>query len=247
MSEPLTNSAIPSGSAISTDALESTQTQAPSAAVQQSGTACGEPVCNTQADLPSQAQTAGEPHPVPFSARDLHFMKLAQAAAEEARAAGEVPVGAVLVRGDEVIAKGFNHPIGAHDPSAHAEMVALRAAAQFVENYRLPGCELYVTLEPCLMCAGAIMHARIARVVFGARDLKTGACGSVVDAFANPQLNHHTTVVGGALESECADALRSFFAERRRASREARKAREASASDDSSEAAGNEPRPVEPL
>jgi tRNA(adenine34) deaminase len=151
-------------------------------------------------------------------------MKLAQAAAEEARAAGEVPVGAVLVRGDEVIAKGFNHPIGAHDPSAHAEMVALRAAAQALENYRLPGCELYVTLEPCLMCAGAIMHARIARVVFGARDPKTGACGSVVDAFANPQLNHHTAVVGGALESECAAALKSFFADRRRTVREARDA-----------------------
>ncbi|NPT38993.1 tRNA adenosine(34) deaminase TadA [Paraburkholderia xenovorans] len=154
--------------------------------------------------------------------RDRRFMALAQAAAEEARAIGEVPVGAVLVRGDEVIAKGFNHPIGAHDPSAHAEMVALRAAAQAVENYRLPGCELYVTLEPCLMCAGAIMHARIARVVFGARDPKTGACGSVVDAFANPQLNHHTTVTGGVLESECGAALKAFFAERRRASREAR-------------------------
>jgi tRNA(adenine34) deaminase len=151
-------------------------------------------------------------------------MALAQAAAEEARAAGEVPVGAVLVRGDEVIAKGFNHPIGAHDPSAHAEMVALRAAAQIAQNYRLPGCELYVTLEPCLMCAGAIMHARIARVVFGARDPKTGACGSVVDAFANPQLNHHTAVIGGVLESECGAALKSFFAERRRASREARAA-----------------------
>ena len=160
----------------------------------------------------------------PVSERDRRFMALAQAAAEEARAAGEVPVGAVLVRGDEVIAKGFNHPIGAHDPSAHAEMIALRAAAQAVENYRLPGCELYVTLEPCLMCAGAIMHARIARVVFGARDPKTGACGSVVDAFANPQLNHHTTVIGGVLESECGAALKSFFAERRRASREARAA-----------------------
>ncbi|WP_429249925.1 tRNA adenosine(34) deaminase TadA [Paraburkholderia sp. GAS333] len=158
------------------------------------------------------------------SERDRRFMALAQAAAEEARAAGEVPVGAVLVRGDEVIAKGFNHPIGAHDPSAHAEMIALRAAAQAVENYRLPGCELYVTLEPCLMCAGAIMHARIARVVFGARDPKTGACGSVVDAFANPQLNHHTTVSGGVLEAECGAALKSFFAERRRASREARAA-----------------------
>ncbi|MFM0071604.1 tRNA adenosine(34) deaminase TadA [Paraburkholderia sediminicola] len=158
------------------------------------------------------------------SERDRRFMALAQAAAEEARAAGEVPVGAVLVRGDEVIAKGFNNPIGAHDPSAHAEMIALRAAAQAVENYRLPGCELYVTLEPCLMCAGAIMHARIARVVFGARDPKTGACGSVVDAFANPLLNHHTTVTGGVLETECGAALKSFFAERRRASREARAA-----------------------
>ena len=163
--------------------------------------------------------------PAPLvSERDRRFMALAQAAAEEARAAGEVPVGAVLVRGDEVIAKGFNHPIGAHDPSAHAEMIALRAAAQAVENYRLPGCELYVTLEPCLMCAGAIMHARIARVVFGARDPKTGACGSVVDAFANPQLNHHTTVTGGVLETECGASLKSFFAERRRASREARAA-----------------------
>jgi tRNA(adenine34) deaminase len=160
----------------------------------------------------------------PVPERDRRFMALAQAAAEEARAAGEVPVGAVLVRGDEVIATGFNHPIGAHDPSAHAEMIALRVAAQAVENYRLPGCELYVTLEPCLMCAGAIMHARIARVVFGARDPKTGACGSVVDAFANPQLNHHTTVTGGVLETECGAALKSFFAERRRASREARAA-----------------------
>lgn len=167
------------------------------------------------------------------SERDRRFMALAQAAAQEARAAGEVPVGAVLVRGDEVIAKGFNHPIGSHDPSAHAEMVALRAAAQAVENYRLPGCELYVTLEPCLMCAGAIMHARIARVVFGARDPKTGACGSVVDAFANLQLNHHTTVSGGVLEDECGAALKSFFAERRRASREARAAaRAAEAGDD---------------
>jgi tRNA(adenine34) deaminase len=175
-----------------------------------------------------------------FSERDLHFMTLAQAAAEEARAAGEVPVGAVLVRGDEVIARGFNHPIGAHDPSAHAEMVALRAAAQSLENYRLPGCELYVTLEPCLMCAGAIMHARIARVVFGARDPKTGACGSVVDAFANPQLNHHTTVLGGALEDECGAALKSFFAERRRALRDARAARA------TPENAVIEPGPAEP-
>jgi tRNA(adenine34) deaminase len=160
----------------------------------------------------------------PVNERDRRFMRLALAAAEQARAAGEVPVGAVLVRGDEVIETGFNHPIGAHDPSAHAEMAALRAAAKAVGNYRLPGCELYVTLEPCLMCAGAIMHARIARVVYGAHDPKTGACGSVVDAFANGQLNHHTSVVGGVLEAECGDTLRSFFAERRRASREARRA-----------------------
>ncbi len=156
--------------------------------------------------------------------RDRHFMSLARAAAEQARAVGEVPVGAVLVRGDEVIASGFNHPISGHDPSAHAEMVALRNAAQALSNYRLPGCELYVTLEPCLMCSGAIMHARIARVVFGARDPKTGACGSVVDAFANAQLNHHTTVLGGVLADECGASLSSFFAERRRAIRAARAA-----------------------
>ncbi|WP_293034172.1 tRNA adenosine(34) deaminase TadA [Paraburkholderia sp.] len=178
-----------------------------------------------------------------MSERDRHFMRLAQLAAEDARAAGEVPVGAVLVRGDEVIATGFNHPIGAHDPSAHAEMAALRAGAKALENYRLPGCELYVTLEPCLMCAGAIMHARIARVVYGAHDPKTGACGSVVDAFANAQLNHHTSVVGGVLESECGDALRSFFAERRRASRAARRAAagETPSADDGSAGEGDTP------
>ncbi|BFG73257.1 hypothetical protein PTKU46_12900 [Paraburkholderia terrae] len=181
------------------------------------------------------------PEPAPITERDRRFMALAQAAAEEARAVGEVPVGAVLVLGDEAIAKGFNHPIGGHDPSAHAEMAALRAAAQKLENYRLPGCELYVTLEPCLMCAGAIMHARIARVVFGARDPKTGACGSVVDAFANPQLNHHTTVTGGVLEEECGAALRSFFADRRRAAREARAARDVAALNNASDAA--DPRP----
>jgi tRNA(adenine34) deaminase len=179
-------------------------------------------------------------HVAPICERDVRFMALAQAAAEEARAAGEVPVGAVLVRGEEVIARGFNHPIGAHDPSAHAEMIALRAAALAVENYRLPGCELYVTLEPCLMCAGAIMHARIARVVFGARDPKTGACGSVVDAFANSQLNHHTTVTGGVLEHECGATLKAFFSERRRASREARAAARAAA-------AGGESERAEPL
>ncbi|WP_084170354.1 tRNA adenosine(34) deaminase TadA [Paraburkholderia ferrariae] len=180
------------------------------------------PAAGGSAPAPAAAPVS-EPDPV--AERDRHFMRLAQAAAEEARAAGEVPVGAVLVHGDEVIATGFNHPIGAHDPSAHAEMAALRAAAQRLGNYRMPGCELYVTLEPCLMCAGAIMHARIARVVYGARDPKTGVCGSVVDAFANPRLNHHTSVVGGVLETECGDALRAFFADRRRASRERRERR----------------------
>ncbi|HEV3106486.1 MAG TPA: tRNA adenosine(34) deaminase TadA [Trinickia sp.] len=169
------------------------------------------------------------PERVEPTERDRRFMTQALLAAESARAAGEVPVGAVLVRGDEIIATGFNHPIGAHDPSAHAEMAALRAGAQILENYRLPGCELYVTLEPCLMCAGAIMHARIARVVFGAHDPKTGACGSVVDAFANPQLNHHTNVTGGVLEAECGDGLKSFFVHRREAIRAARAAAAAQA------------------
>lgn len=169
--------------------------------------------------------TSAEPESaVVVSERDRRFMAMALNAAESARAAGEVPVGAVLVRGDDVIATGFNHPIGGHDPSAHAEMAALRAAAQSLQNYRLPGCELYVTLEPCLMCAGAIMHARIARVVFGAHDPKTGACGSVVDAFANRQLNHHTEVAGGVLATECGDALKSFFAHRREAIRAERAA-----------------------
>jgi tRNA(adenine34) deaminase len=192
-------------------------------AVDATGSRGCEPATGGVAPSDHTSESVGTPVAA-VSDRDRHFMLLAQAAAEEARAAGEVPVGAVLVRGDEVIAKGFNHPIGAHDPSAHAEMAALRTAAQALQNYRMPGCELYVTLEPCLMCAGAIMHARIARVVFGARDPKTGACGSVVDAFANAQLNHHTSVIGGVLEEECGAALKSFFADRRRAAREARAA-----------------------
>lgn len=177
----------------------------------------------------------GESDPATHTAveRDRRFMALAQVAAEQARALGEVPVGAVLVRGEEIIATGFNHPIGGHDPSAHAEMAALRAGSLALENYRLPGCELYVTLEPCIMCAGAIMHARIARVVFGAPDPKTGACGSVVDAFSMGHLNHHTTVTGGVLADECASALRSFFADRRRAVRAERDARKAQDAADS--------------
>jgi tRNA(adenine34) deaminase len=159
--------------------------------------------------------------------RDVAYMRLALDAADQARAAGEVPVGAVVVLDGKVIATGFNHPIGAHDPSAHAEMIAVRAAAQALGNYRMPGCELYVTLEPCLMCAGVIMHSRISRVVYGARDPKTGACGSVVDAFAEARLNHHATVAGGVLETECASLLKQFFADRREAARAERAARAA--------------------
>lgn len=150
-------------------------------------------------------------------------MALALAAAREAQRSGEVPVGAVVVYDKQVVATGFNQPIGQHDPSAHAEMNALRAAAQAFGNYRLPECELYVTLEPCLMCAGAIIHARIARVVFGAYDPKTGVGGSVLDVFANAQLNHQTQISGGVLAPECAQLLTGFFADRRCAVRAARR------------------------
>jgi tRNA(adenine34) deaminase len=246
VSEPLVHAALPDSESVeSRDVLNVQGSQASISGVAELTAA--EPGAAAAAASASSDPTPGEPSIFPavpeVPERDRRFMALAQAAAEEARAAGEVPVGAVLVRGDEVIATGFNRPIGGHDPSAHAEMAALRAAAQAVENYRLPGCELYVTLEPCLMCAGAIMHARIARVVFGARDPKTGACGSVVDAFANPQLNHHTTVVGGVLENECGAALKSFFAERRRASRAARAAARADAGSEPD----NEPGPAESL
>ncbi len=146
-------------------------------------------------------------------------MRLALAAAAQASAAGEVPVGAVIVKDGEVIATGFNQPIGRHDPTHHAEIAALRAASAALGNYRLPGCTLYVTLEPCVMCAGAMMHARLSRVVFGAADPKTGACGSVVNLFAEAQLNHHAEVAGGVLADECGTMLSSFFAERRRQAR----------------------------
>ena len=146
-------------------------------------------------------------------------MRLALAAAAQAGAAGEVPVGAVIVKEGEVMATGFNQPIGCHDPTHHAEIAALRAASAALGNYRLPGCTLYVTLEPCVMCAGAMMHARIARVVYGAADPKTGACGSVVNLFAEEQLNHHAEVLGGVLADECGTMLSSFFAERRRQAR----------------------------
>jgi len=146
---------------------------------------------------------------------DHQFMMQALEQAKLAAQEGEVPVGAVLVQHGKVISKAFNRPISNHDPSAHAEMLALRSAAGEIENYRLPGSTLYVTLEPCVMCAGAMLHARVDRVVFGARDPKTGAAGSVVDIFSINQLNHQTTVVGGILESECGQVLRDFFKERR--------------------------------
>ena len=146
-------------------------------------------------------------------------MRLALAAATQAQAAGEVPVGAVIVKDGAVIATGFNQPIGLHDPTHHAEIAALRAASAALGNYRLPGCTLYVTLEPCVMCAGAMMHARLARVVYGAADPKTGACGSVVNVFAEARLNHHAEVLGGVLAGDCGTMLSSFFAERRRQAR----------------------------
>ena len=142
-------------------------------------------------------------------------MRIALDQAQNARLVGEVPVGAVIMRAGQVIATGYNRPITEHDPTAHAEIVALRHAAQLLANYRLPECELYVTLEPCAMCAMALLHARFKRVVFGASDPKTGAAGSVVDLFANAQLNHHTELAGGVLADECGAVLREFFTERR--------------------------------
>ena len=153
---------------------------------------------------------------------DEDFMRLALAEAGKAAALGEVPVGAVIVHDGEVIGTGFNQPIGTHDPSAHAEMRALRLAAEKLGNYRLPGCELYVTLEPCIMCAGAIMHARLARVVYAAADPKTGAAGSVINPFADRRLNHHTEVTGGVLAAEASSMLSDFFARRRHEQKAAR-------------------------
>jgi tRNA(adenine34) deaminase len=146
---------------------------------------------------------------------DSDYMQHALVLASQAKIAGEVPVGAVVVKDGEIIGRGFNAPISRHDPSAHAEVQALRDAAERIGNYRLVDCELFVTLEPCLMCAGAMMHARIARVVYGASDFKTGACGSVLNVFAEQRLNHHTSVLGGVLAEECSAMLSNFFAQRR--------------------------------
>lgn len=155
---------------------------------------------------------------------DEMFMREALVQAQYAKAAREVPVGAVVVRDGGIIATGFNCPISGHDPTAHAEIMALRNAAMVCRNYRLPDCELYVTLEPCAMCVGAMIHARLKRVVFGAYDPKTGACGSVVDLFMQKELNHHTTVTGGILQDDCSAMLKAFFAERRKQAKAARQA-----------------------
>lgn len=162
----------------------------------------------------AQAIEVGECEVTPRAEEEL-FMRLALDQAHNAWALGEVPVGAVIVKDGRVLATGFNQPIGSADPTAHAEIQAIRAAAEMLGNYRLSDCEIYVTLEPCAMCAGAIQHARIRRVVYGAADPKTGACGSVVDLFAEAKLNHHATVRGGVLADECGALLSRFFAERR--------------------------------
>ncbi len=146
---------------------------------------------------------------------DDDFMRVALALAKQAELSGEVPVGAIVVKDGVIIGRGSNAPIIRQDPSAHAELLALREAAQYMGNYRLVGCELFVTLEPCVMCVGAIFHARIARVVFGASDFKTGACGSVLNLFAEQRLNHHAEITAGVLAEECGQVLSNFFAARR--------------------------------
>ncbi len=147
--------------------------------------------------------------------RDHVFMREALALAQRAWDVGEVPVGAVVVKDNEIIGRGFNRPISSFDPTTHAEIVALREAAQHVKNYRLVECELYVTLEPCMMCVGAMLHARLKRVVFGASDPKTGVCGSVMNLPAEEKLNHHATFEGGVLSEECSVMLKAFFREKR--------------------------------
>ena len=146
---------------------------------------------------------------------DIEYMQAALALAEQAALAGEVPVGAIVVKDGTIVGRGHNAPISRHDPSAHAEIQAMRDAARNLGNYRLVGCTLYVTLEPCAMCCGAMQHARIARVVFGASDPKTGACGSVIDLMAEARLNHHAVVEGGVLADQCGMRLSQFFAARR--------------------------------
>lgn len=145
----------------------------------------------------------------------LKFMQLALDLATQAALKGEVPVGAIVVKDGVVIGRGSNAPVGLHDPTAHAEIIAMREAATYLGNYRLVDCTLYVTLEPCVMCSGAMQHARIAMLVYGASDPKTGACGSVVNLMGEPKLNHHTEVLGGVLAEQCGAVLTAFFKQRR--------------------------------
>lgn len=147
--------------------------------------------------------------------QDFFFMQAAIDLAHDAASLGEVPVGALIVKDGQIIGRGYNRPIEHHDPTAHAEIMAIRDAAKHLSNYRLVDCTLYVTLEPCAMCAGAIQHARIARLVYGAADPKTGACGSVVDLMSEPKLNHHTQVTSGVLAEDCGHLLSNFFKARR--------------------------------
>ena len=149
------------------------------------------------------------------SHEDIGFMQLALQQAQAAADAGEVPVGAVVVRAGQVIASGHNAPLASHDPTAHAEVNAIRAAAKALSNYRLDDCTLYVTLEPCAMCSGAALHARFKRVVFGATEPKTGAAGSVLNLFAHDEINHQTALTGGVLAEECARVMQDFFEQRR--------------------------------
>ena len=142
---------------------------------------------------------------------DTEYMQIALNLAHQAALNGEVPVGAIIVKNGVIIGYGSNAPIGLHDPTAHAEIIAMRQAAQHLGNYRLINCTLYVTLEPCAMCSGAMQHARIEKLVYGASDPKTGACGSVINLMAEPKLNHHTEVVGGVLAEECGAVLTAFF------------------------------------
>lgn len=153
---------------------------------------------------------------------DEKWMRHALSLAHKAAAAGEVPVGAVLIRDGQLLAEGWNQPIIAHDPTAHAEIMAIRSAAKQLENYRLPGTTLYITIEPCSMCAGAIVHARIARVVFGAAEPRAGAAGSVLNLLHNEQFNHQTEVSAGVLADECGQVLKDFFAMRRKAAKKSR-------------------------
>jgi tRNA(adenine34) deaminase len=199
----------PAGLSMTAEALEHADRQAREArlSVQQARAAAW-------LERAAQAIEVSEGGPVEND-RDPTFMRLALDQAHNAWALGEVPVGAVIIKDGTVIATGFNQPIGQSDPTAHAEIQAIRAAADWLGNYRLTECSLYVTLEPCAMCAGAIQHARITRLVYGAPDPKTGACGSVIDLFAQSSLNHHTTVRSGVLQEACASVLSRFFADRR--------------------------------